>query len=65
MNLDMVDLASLQIGGIDTTDHPDYCDAYYESGQYLDGTPLPDDVLEKLKDLDPDLFYEMLNNTIY
>jgi hypothetical protein len=65
MNLDMIDLASLQIGGIDTRDHPDYCDAYYESGQYLDGTPLPDDILEKLKDLDPNLFYEMLNNTIY
>ena len=65
MNLNMVDLRSLVIGGIDTSDHPDYCDAYYESGDYLDGTPLPDDVLEKLKEINPDMFHEKLNDTIY
>lgn len=65
MNLANVNLASLKIDGIDFKDHPDYCDAYFESGEYLDGTPLPDDVLEELKDENINLFYEMLYNSIY
>ena len=65
MDIDNINLASLQIGGIDTKDHPDYCDAYYESGEYMDGKSLSDDELEKFKEIDSDFFYELLNNTIY
>ena len=56
---------TLVIEGIDHSDHPDYCDAYYSYGEYYDGTILTDEQLEELKEKDPDLFYEVLTNTIY
>lgn len=62
--LQMVDYSSLVVGGIDTRDYPDFCDAYFESGYYLDGTPLPDDVLELLTE-DGELVYEHVLKQIY
>ena len=65
IDIDEVNLASLVIGGIDTMDHPDYCDAYFEKGNYNNGTPLTDEELEGLAELDPQLLNEMVLNTIY
>ena len=65
IDIDKVDIASLVIEGLSHYDHPDYCDAFYSSGHYVDGTPLTDDELEELKDMDSNLFYELINNTIY
>lgn len=62
--LQMVDYSSLVVGGINTADYPDFCDAYFESGYYLDGTPLPDDVLELLTE-DGELVYEHVLKQIY
>ena len=62
--LQMVDYSSLVVGGIDTRDYPDFCDAYFESGYYLDGTPLPDDILELLTE-DGELVYEHVLKQIY
>ena len=62
--LEMVDYSSLVVGGIHTWDAPDFCDAYFESGYYLDGTELPDDVLETLTE-DGDLLYEHVLKAIY
>ncbi len=62
--LQLVDYSSLVVGGINTTDYPDFCDAYFESGYYLDGTPLPDDVLELLTE-DGELVYEHVLKQIY
>jgi hypothetical protein len=45
-----VNLNSIEVGEIDTADHPDYCDAYIESAEYEDGTPLSTDDLEKLSE---------------
>ena len=64
MNLSMVDLDSLVVDGIDTRDYPDFCDAYFSKGYYLDGTPLPDDVLETLGE-DRDLVLECINEIFY
>lgn len=62
--LQMVDYSSLVVDGIHTWDAPDFCDAYFESGYYLDGTELPDDVLELLTS-DAELLYEHVLRTIY
>ena len=62
--LQMVDYSSLVVGGIRTDDYPDFCDAYFESGYYLDGTELPDDVLELLTE-DAELVYEHVLRQIY
>jgi hypothetical protein len=62
--LQLVDYSSLVVGNIDTHDYPDFCDAYFESGYYLDGTELPDDVLELLTS-DAELLYEHITRAIY
>lgn len=65
LDLDRIDIASLEINGINHRDAPDYCDAYYSKGSFIDGTEMTDDQLENLKDISPDLFYELLTNTIH
>ena len=44
----VVDYATLEVDGIDTRDYPDFCDAFFLSGQYTDGTDIPDEVLDEL-----------------
>jgi predicted NAD/FAD-binding protein len=63
-DISMVDLDSLVVDGIDTRDYPDFCDAYFSKGYYLDGTELPDDVLEELSE-DFDLIQEAIHEILY
>jgi hypothetical protein len=65
IDLDVVDLGSLQIEGIYMDDYPDFCDAYFSEGHKLDGTKLSDDELDKLTDDFPLMLHEMALNTIY
>jgi hypothetical protein len=62
--LQMVDYSSLVVGNINTRDYPDFSDAYFESGYFLDGTELPDDILELLTE-DGELLYEHITRAIY
>ena len=62
--LQLVDYSSLVVGDIHTWDAPDFSDAYFESGYFLDGTELPDDILELLSS-DSELVYEHVLRTIY
>jgi hypothetical protein len=63
-DITMVDLDSLVVDGIDTRDYPDFCDAYFSGGCYLDGTELPDDLLEELSE-DGDLVQEKIREILY
>ena len=65
IDLEIVDLASLEIEGIDMQDYPDFCDAYFSKGNKLDGTPLTDDELEFLTEDFPFTLHEMALNTIF
>lgn len=65
LDLNKVEIASLEIDGINHRDAPDYCDAYYSKGSFTDGKEMTDEQLENLKDINPDLFYEILTNTIH
>jgi hypothetical protein len=65
IDLDIVDLATLQIEGLDTRDYPDFCDAYFSRGNKLDGTPLDDDELTDLTENYPLTLHEMALNTIF
>jgi hypothetical protein len=49
----------LEVDGVDSSDYPDFCNAYFSSGCYEDGTPLTDDELNKLTDLASDVVWEM------
>ncbi len=42
-------VVDLEIDGVDSGDYPDFCNAYFSSGCYEDGTPLTDDELNKVK----------------
>ena len=60
----VVDYATLEVDGVDTRDYPDFCDAFFISGQYTDGTDLPDNVLDDLTS-NGDLLYEHVLNQLY
>lgn len=59
-----IDYDSLVVDGIDTRDYPDFSDAYFASGEYMDGTPLPDAVLDELTS-DGDLLHQHINDKLY
>ena len=40
-----VDTRSVEIGGVDRKDYPDFSDAYVAAANYVDGTPLSDNDL--------------------
>ena len=52
-------VVDLEVDGVDSGDYPDFCNAYFSSGCYEDGTPLTDDELNKLTDLAGDVLWEM------
>jgi hypothetical protein len=54
-----------QVDGIDMSDYPDFCDAYFESACYEDGTALDDDELEQLGDQNPLALHEMIYDQLY
>jgi hypothetical protein len=53
------------VDGIDMRDYPDFCDAYFESACYEDGTALTDDELTDLTDQNPETLHEMIYDQIY
>jgi hypothetical protein len=58
-------VVDITVDGIDMRDYPDFCDAYFDSGFYEDGTALSDDELIELTDDNPDLLHEMIYDIIY
>jgi hypothetical protein len=54
-----------KIDGIDMRDYPDFCDAYFDSACYEDGTVLTDDELIELTDNNFDTLHEMIYDNIY
>jgi hypothetical protein len=54
-----------RVDGIDMSDYPDFCDAYFESACYDDGTALTDDELIDLTDHNQEILHEMVYDLIY
>ena len=50
---------SLQLSVVYSGDHPGLCDAYWESGEWDDGTEMSDEDLDKLSREIGDLLKEM------
>jgi hypothetical protein len=61
VNGKQVDVASIEIDGIDRNDYPDFSDAYISAAQYTDGTPLDDKAVDQLNDM----AYEWVNSKIH
>ena len=52
MKINIKNVTNIELGGVDMKDYPDFCDAYVESAEKLDGTPLTDVELEAFSELD-------------
>ena len=59
-----VDINSIVISGINMNDYPKFCDAFIESANHLDGTPLTEDELNDLSD-DQSLVHELVMREIF
>ena len=47
-----------EIGGVDTRDYPDFCDAYLEGADY-DGKPCTEEQLDYIQDNYPEIINEL------
>ena len=57
MKIKFNEVTNIELGGVDMNDYPDFCDAYVESAEKLDGTPLIDVELEELSELEETMSY--------
>lgn len=44
------ELGTIEVDGIDTSDAPDFCDAFISYAEWSDGTPLTDKELDRLNE---------------
>ena len=56
---------SLVVDGIDMSDYPDFCDAYFDFARFADGTVLSDDQLDELTDKYRDELYDRVIDHIF
>ena len=63
MKIKFNEVTNIELGGVDMTDYPDFCDAYVESAEKLDGTPLTDVELEAFSELEETMDY--INSNAY
>jgi hypothetical protein len=47
--------ATLEVDGVDSSDYPDFCDAYFSYAEFDDGTVLTDDELDELSEVYADV----------
>lgn len=59
-----VDRYSLSVAGIKLWDAPDYVDAYFDSGTFIDGKPLNDLDLMILSEKYPNILHEVIQETL-
>lgn len=43
-----IKIGSLEVDGIDSSDYPDFCDAFFSYAEFEDGTALSDTELDEL-----------------
>ena len=60
-----VDVTTIEVGGVDPRDYPDFSDSYIESAQYSDGTDLSDEELDAFQDEYGDLVYQIVYDSLH
>ena len=58
------DLRTAVVSGIDTLDAPDFCDAFIESMEWENGTPMLDTELEQWEYDNQDAMYNLIINQL-
>tara|TARA_R110000744_G_C19098857_1_gene533335 strand:+ start:153 stop:338 length:186 start_codon:yes stop_codon:yes gene_type:complete len=56
-------IQNIEVDGIDTTDYPDFCDAFISSAEY-DGVEMTEEQLYALNE-DGDFVYECVQNHLF
>jgi len=59
-----VDPNSIEVGGVDHRDYPDFADAYISAADYTDGTPLSNEELDDFHDENHGLAHELAHSTL-
>ena len=62
--MNLTKITNLTFSGIDTEDYPEFCDAYVDSAEWEDGTPLTEQELEDLTLNHADFWYEDLMESL-
>ena len=66
MQLNGRDVVDVEVDGIDTSDYPDFCDAYFSRAVYNDtGEELTESELEELAEKNPDQLYDKITDVIF
>ena len=60
-----VDVDSLDVDGIDTRDYPDFSDAFFSTGYFIDGTEMSGDELDQLTNTASELLYQKIESSLY
>lgn len=59
-----VDIGSIEIGGIDPSDYPDFADAYVEYAESVNGYGLTEAECELLQDKYSDIIYDLIVDNV-
>ena len=60
-----VDIASLQVDGVDSSDYPDFSDAYISQASFTDGTDLSEDEMDELNNQHGELANELAFDSLH
>jgi len=64
IDIDQIDIGSLEVGGVNTRDYPDF-DGYFSAGKWKDGRDLTDDELDILGSEQGDLLYNKIEDMFF
>ena len=59
-----VDMGSLEVGGVDSRDYPDFSDAFISAGKFTDGSKMSDDELDSFQNHHSDVAHELAHNSM-
>ena len=62
IDLNQIDLKSIEVEGVNPSDFPDFCDAYVSSATWKNGTPLTESECDQLTDEAGDLVNEIAHD---
>lgn len=60
-----VDTTSLEVDGVDPRDYPDFSDAYFSAGYFVDGTEMSDQELDQFQNDNGDLLYDRAYDSLH
>jgi hypothetical protein len=60
-----VDMSSLEVDGVDSRDYPDFSDAYFSAGYFVDGSEMSDEELDQFQQDNGDLLYDKAYDSLH